>query len=226
MEADDLGSLVLGVLTGAIANYTGAELMSLRHTLQQRFQGQQAYADFASNPDGAMAQQRLIAAINQRAGRDAVFAEEISNLVNRNSGIAHVRTEHNERAATRFGDVSGTGHVIATDRGKIRIGNNTYPIGGVIGAGIIAVTLVALAAYFVSSLSTGGGSEPTLTKDSTCGQFMAEAPEVRDEAVRRIATELNQRLDSFSRLNVESTCGNVSSQKLGDAIENVLPPSE
>ncbi|PWU50670.1 hypothetical protein DLJ47_23575 [Micromonospora sp. S4605] len=229
VEEADLGALVVDVLSGAMGNYAGSELLELRRLLKERFEGTQDYQAFADHPNLEGARQLLTLAINQEAEQDSAFEAKVSDLVHHiTMGPVVKHTQHTERGSLAIGGDVGPGSVVAGPKAKVKIqvGNNSYSFsfGGLLQA-VLAVILIAyFAGYFTPALvGKGTGNTSTLTADSLCSEFMAEAPEARDEAVRRIGSELGRIHRSFDLLNVESTCGNVPSRKLGDAITAVMP---
>ncbi|GIE24714.1 hypothetical protein [Winogradskya humida] len=216
----DIGSIIVGVLVGAAGNYAAAEVYGLRKKLAERLQGDSAWEDFAADPANGMAQQRLVATINRVAGTDQGFARSLSAWTGTGSGTTATS------GGIAFGGNVGDHATVVSHSKRVHIGNRTYPLGGVIGGVLIALAVFAGLIYGgyravggVMADVTGG----SLSAGSTCQEFMESAPEVRDQAVRSIATEMGKKLRTFDRLNVESTCGEVPAQTLGDAIDRTMP---
>ena len=221
----DLGSIVIDILTGAAGEYLGGELGNLRRILADRFKGSDIYTAFASNTDSVRAGRALSNAIDEAADRDPVFAKTLSEALYAltATGTGSVNVGGNQI----LGNVGSNSPTVTAGGGaRVHIGNRSYPLGGVIGGALVALAIVALILYggvrVVNSV-VDNVSTTSLTATSTCQEFMASAVDVRDEAVRRIATELHQRLGTFDRLNVEYNCGQAPSEPLGDAIKGALP---
>ncbi|RZT80394.1 hypothetical protein EV382_3642 [Micromonospora violae] len=203
--------------------------MQLRRVLQERFRGTQAYQAFVDYPNDPKAHELLTLAINQEAGRDSAFDIKISDLVHHiTMGPVKTNTQHADRGGMIIGGDVGAGSVIAGPKSnvKIQIGDRNYSfsLGGLAQAALAVILVIYLAGYFtpvVVGQMTDGTS--ALTAESLCSDFMAEPPEVRDEAVRRLGKELGRVQRSFDLLNVESTCGNVPARTLGEAIRGVMP---
>ncbi|MDI5936871.1 MULTISPECIES: hypothetical protein [unclassified Micromonospora] len=228
MAENDLGILVLGAILGTIGNYAAAETVNLRRALQRRPSTADALALLDDDLDDGAAQRRLQAVINREARNDVAFAVELSDIVNGTVRPIDMSRTHAERGSQVIGSVDGEGHLIVGPKGKVQIGGRTYSFGGFFAVLVAAAGIIFWGGYLTGQPSSGnGGDEPTLTSSSTCVEFMAAPPEARDDAVRRLAVELNQTLNTFALLNVESTCsGAAGSQTLGDAVKKALPPSD
>ncbi|WP_433288376.1 hypothetical protein [Micromonospora sp. CA-244673] len=221
----DIGKTAVDAIVGMFGNYAGAELLALRQAVQRRLGRSDEWVAWDADEGDEDAQEALARAITRRAREDTGFTVELTDLLNHNAGI--IRGGDRDRVAGRSvktGDIHGHGTIVAGAGSRIRIGNNTYPVGGVLGALVIAAALI-----FYGGVKTGehtGDEAPTLTSTSTCAEYMSQPDEVRDEAMRRIAPQVGRQVSTFSLLNLDSTCGGSGSRPLGDAMRNSLPEAK